>query len=80
MTRLKKQLKTDYKKDAEDCIEIYDHLKEMDKDGCVWSSKWSPLTEVTFEGFPSDKRRYKPNNIGYIFLNGLRNKPFTSRL
>ena len=72
MTRLEAQKKTDYWKDAVDCIEIYNKLKEMDKDGAVWSSKWQPLTDVTYQGFPSDKRRYKPNAIGYIFLQGIR--------
>ncbi|MGK2864674.1 MAG: hypothetical protein ACSLE0_22280 [Chitinophagaceae bacterium] len=36
MIRLQKQLKTEYKKDAEDCIEIYNKLKEIN-DGHVWS-------------------------------------------
>jgi len=74
MTRLQQQLTTEYKEDAEDCIEIYNKLKEMDKDGCVWSSKWGPLTDVTFEGYPSDKRRYKPSSIGYIFLKVIQKK------
>lgn len=71
MTRLEQQLKTEYKKDAEDCIEIYNKIKEM-SNGHVWSSQWEQLTYVTFKGFPSDERRYKPNNIGYVFLKGIR--------
>lgn len=71
MIRLKKQLKTEYKEDAKNCIEIYNELKSQDKDGCVWSSKWNALTSVTFKGFPSDERRYSPNNIGKVFLKGL---------
>lgn len=67
--RLEKQLETEYKKDAEDCIKIYNHLKEST--GHVWDSEWNPLVTPIFEGFPSDKRRYKPTSIGYIFLKGL---------
>jgi hypothetical protein len=71
MVRLEKQLATEDKKDAQDCIEIYNKLKELDN-GNVWSSKWNGLTDVTFEGFPSDKRKYKPSSIGYIFLKGIK--------
>jgi hypothetical protein len=39
--------------------------------GSVWDSKWKPLTDVTFEGFPSSNRRYKPSAMGYIFLKGI---------
>lgn len=70
LDRLNKQLKTDYKKDAENCLKIYNKLKEMDK-GYVWSSKWNFLTDTIFKGFPSDERRFKPNEIGYIFLKGI---------
>lgn len=66
---LGKQLTTEYKKDAEDCLKIYNHLKETT--GYVWESEWSPLVSTIFEGFPSDKRRYKPTSIGYTFLKGL---------
>ena len=67
--RLEKQLETEYKKDAEDCIKIYNYLKEST--GHVWDSEWNPLVISIFEGFPSDKRRYQPTTIGYIFLKGL---------
>jgi len=70
MNRLNKQLSTEYKKDAEDCIRIYNKLKEMN-DGKVWSSQWSPLSTVIFKGYPSSDRRYKPSSIGHIFLQGL---------
>jgi hypothetical protein len=69
--RLNKQLNTEHKQEAEDCIKIYDYLKDQDKDGCVWSSKWNSLTDVTFKGFPSDDRWYKPNNIGYLVLKAI---------
>jgi hypothetical protein len=71
LTRLEHQLTTEHKKDAEDCIEIYNKLKEMG-DGKVWESNWRPLTDVTFKGFPSDKTTYKPNTKGYIFLKGIK--------
>ena len=72
INRLNKQLLTKYKKDAEDCILIYNKLKEMDKDGCVWSSKWRFLTDVIFEGYSSGKKRYYPSDVGLIFLKGLK--------
>jgi hypothetical protein len=70
--RLQKQLKTEYKKDAEDCLIIYNKLKEM-HNGSVWDSNWTPLVDTVFKGFPSDERRFKPTGIGKIFLNGLNN-------
>jgi len=72
MDRLQAQSKDpDHKKDAEDCIKLYNWVKDTDKDGCVWSSRWSPLVDVTFKGFPSDKRTHKPNVTGYALLKGL---------
>ena len=71
--RLTKQLETEYKKDAEDCLKIYNKLIEM-YDGHVWESNWSPLVYTIFKGFPSDERRFKPTSIGYIFLKGLQNE------
>ena len=70
--RLQKQLKTEYKEDAENCLIIYNKLKEM-YNGSVWSSNWVPLVDTIFKGFPSDERRFKPTEIGKIFLNGLNN-------
>lgn len=65
---LNRQLKTDHKKDAEDCIKIYDKLKEQ-SNGHVWSSEWNVLTNASFEGvYPNYRRIYKPSNIGYAFL------------
>lgn len=37
---LQEQLKTEYKKEAEDCIKIYNKLKEI-SGGSVWSSDWN---------------------------------------
>jgi len=73
--RLQKQLKTEYKEDAEDCLKIYDTLKE--RTGSVWNSDWSPLVNAIFKGFPSDERRFKPTVVGYIFLKGINNETNT---
>ena len=69
---LKKQLKTEYKQDAEDCIKIYDYLLETT--GHVWESEWRVLVSTNFEGFHSNGRRFKPTVIGYMFLKGLDNE------
>ena len=70
LTHLKKQLKeTDHKKDAEECIVIYNWLKSTDKDGAVWSSRWSPLVNVSFEGW--NIKRYSLNIIGKTLLKGI---------
>lgn len=73
MDRLQLQLKTEYKQDAEDCIIIYNKLTELDN-GSVWDSKWRFLVNTIYKGFPSDDRRFKPTDIGHIFLQGLKNK------
>ncbi len=70
LIHLEKQLKTDYKQDAEDCFIILNKLKEIDN-GSVWSSKRQLLVHTIFKGFPSDERRFEPTNIGRIFLKGL---------
>ena len=72
MNRLQEQLKNpDTKKDAEDCIKIYNWIKDTDQESRVWESRWTPLVNVTFKGFPSDKRTYKPNITGYTLLKGI---------
>ena len=71
MEHLQKQLQTEgRKKDAEDCIKIYEKLKEL-SNGYVWESKWRILVDVKFKGFPYDDRTYKPSEIGYVFLRGI---------
>lgn len=70
MDRLQLQLKTEYKQDAEDCLEIYNHLKNTT--GHVWESQWNQLVETIFEGW--NKRRSKPTAMGYVFIKGLNNK------
>ena len=72
--RLQKQLKSEeYKQDAEDCLKIYEKLKEMNN-GSVWNLQWQQLVDTHFKGFPSDDRRYKPSPIGYVFLKGIEEK------
>lgn len=68
MDRLQVQLKTEYKQDAEDCLEIYNYLKNTT--GKVWESQWNPLVSTTFEGW--NKRRFKPTAVGYTFIKGLK--------
>lgn len=71
LNSLNKQLKTEYKQDAEDCLKIYNHLKETN-DGRVWESQWNNLIYTNFEGiYPNSIRISKPNSIGRIFLKGL---------
>lgn len=71
---LLKQLKSEdanLKKDAEDCLKIYDKLKEMNG-GKVWESSWSTLTKANSVGtYPNSERIYKPSSEGYIFLKGI---------
>lgn len=73
--RLQKQLKSEeYKKDAEDCLKIYEKLKEMNN-GKVWESSWNPLTTIKFVGtYPNSERIYKPSQEGYVFLKGIEEK------
>jgi hypothetical protein len=68
LNRLEKQLKTEFKQDAEDCLKIYNYLKETT--GHIWQSQWTLLVTTIFKGYPSDERRFKPTAIGYIFLKG----------
>ena len=71
LDRLEKQLETEYKQDAEDCIKIYNKIKEI-HNGHVWQSDWSPLVSTRFEGsYPNSKRIFKPTSTGYIFLKGI---------
>ena len=73
MNRLEKQLTTEHKKDAEDCIKIYNWIKDTDKDGHVWGSRWTPLVDTTFpKAYPSDARTYKLNITGATLLKGIK--------
>ena len=73
MNHLKRQLKEpEHKKDAQECIKIYNWLKDNDKDGCVWSSKWNPLVNVSFEGW--NIKRYSLNFMSKAILKSINNK------
>ena len=70
LNSLNKQLKTEHKQNAEDCLKIYNHLK--DTTDRVWESQWNNLVSTNFEGrYPNSIRVSKPNNIGKTFLKGL---------
>nr|DAM02227.1 MAG TPA: hypothetical protein [Caudoviricetes sp.] len=66
--QLQEQLKTEYKKEAEDCIRIYNKLKEI-SEWHVWRSNWDVLIDVTT--FISNTPVYKPSRVGEIFLKGI---------
>lgn len=66
---LQKQLKTKYRKEAEDCIKIYNKLKEIGE-GKVWISCWNALTmPILDKSLPV--LGYQPNSVGEIFLKGI---------
>lgn len=73
---LQKQLKTEYSKEAEDCIKIYNALKAISRkkygEEHVWSSDWNVLTTTMLVGnFPNIKKMHKPSHIGRVFLKGI---------
>lgn len=68
LNNLNNQLKTEYKKDAEECIKVYNFLKE-NSDGKVWSSDWNALTKIRFV---NKIRITQLNFIGLMVLNGIR--------
>lgn len=72
LNSLQKQLKTEFKQDAEDCLKIYNYLK--DTTGHVWESSWNLLVTTTFEGFQSGKRISKLTVLGSVVLKGLNTK------
>ncbi len=73
INRLQKQLlRPENKKDAEECIEVYNWIKDTDPEGRVWGSRWNPLVDVKFKGFPSDERNYSLNATGKTLLKGIR--------
>lgn len=70
---LEQQLKrSDHKKDAEECIEIYNWIKSTTKGSRVWNSRWSPLVDVGFKKYPSTEKNYKLNIVGKNLLKGIR--------
>ena len=67
---LNRQLNSEYKKEAEDCLLIYNRLIETTGHG--WESDWRPLTSTWFEGkYPNSKRFCKPSPLGETFLRGI---------
>lgn len=59
--RLQKQLQVEeHREDAEDCIKIYNKLKEMN-DGSVWSSDWQVLT--TIGGWIGERASTRSNGL-----------------
>jgi len=73
---LQDQLKTEYKKEAEDCIKIYNVLKAISREKYgeehVWSSDWNVLTTTMLvESYPNVRKMYKPSHIGKVFLIGI---------
>lgn len=72
MDRLQKQLNDpEHRKDAEDCIKVYNWIKSTDPEGRVWSSRWEPLRDVKFKGWPSDEKIYSLNITGQMVLKGV---------
>lgn len=69
MNTLQSQLKTEQKKDAEECIQLYNYLFEFNN-GKVWSSQWQSLVIVKFV-YQSNERYYKLNHLGKLVLKGL---------
>ena len=70
LDNLNKQLNSEYKKEAEDCLLIYNTIKEAT--GHVWQDDWNTLTKRWSIGiFPNSIRFYKPSELGKIFLNGI---------
>lgn len=73
---LHNQLKTEHRKEAEDCIKIYNALKAISREKYgeehVWSSDWNVLTTTMFVGdFPNMRKIYKPSHVGKVFLKGV---------
>lgn len=66
--KLKAQLNTDFKTQAEECIKIYNKLKELT--GHVWASEFYALVKY---GYSDEKHKhiYFPSKTGKIFLKGL---------
>lgn len=71
---LNKQLLTANKEDAENCIKIYEKIKDI-SNGHVWESQWNPLVSTSFLGtYPKSIRVYKPTSLGRVFLDGIESK------
>lgn len=70
LDNLNKQLNSEYKKEAEDCLLIYNTIKETT--GHVWESDWNTLIKSWSIGiYPNSIRFYKPSELGEILLRGI---------
>ena len=65
---LQDQLKTEHKKEAEDCIISREKYGEEH----VRSSDWNVLTTTMLvRSYPNVRKMYKPSHIGKVFLIGI---------
>lgn len=68
---LLRQLETEYKGEAKECIKVYDKLKELNN-GSVWESEWRPLVFTLYIGtYPNSRRIFRLTPMGGIFLKGI---------
>ena len=67
--QLRQQLWSQYEKEAEDCLKIWQFLKESDHGVVDWE-KWDVLVKIALRN--TRKWHYKPTKIGRIFLKGLK--------
>ena len=64
---LEDQLSSKYQNEAEECIELFNWLKEID--GFVWNRRWKNLVS-TFNDYGT--KRYYLNIVGETLLKGIR--------
>lgn len=70
--RMEEQLAGVYSEDAQNCIDIYNALKQHT--GGVCSSDFNVLVSCGFIRVGNEYERvYKPTIVGNIFLNGIKN-------
>lgn len=72
---LEKQSKSeneDIRRDAQDCLAIYEAIQGINPNGEVRSSQWNPLVATIFPKVLCDDRIYQPTAIGRIFLRGIK--------
>lgn len=76
---LLRQLETEYKEEAEECIRVYDKLKELNN-GSVWQSQWTLLVSTQYVGsYPNSHIISRLTPVGRIFFNGIYAKPIIPR-
>lgn len=70
---LARQLQSEHsqdKKDAEDCIVIYEFLKKVNE-GSIWESEWQVLVDIRYVGRTSLAR---PSQIGHMLIKGIKSQ------